>query len=493
MASSSSRLELKLTRTGTVVGTPAYMPPEQNFRQDTDGRSDQFSFAVVLFEALFGQRPFSGKSVDELCSAIMRQDFEDVDQSAAPRWLRRVVARGLKATPSERFPTMHAMVRELERRPIRARRIRRGVVAVLGLGALGVGGGWYADHERTAQCGAPEDGLGDLWSGGTGVAGHVGRTIDGRVEAFVATWRQERWAGCLATRVHGEQSVARFEAQQACLEARKLELRTVVELAPELEDVDAVRAVFGLRDPASCRAGTSDRSSAAADALARAGRLEEALGLLRDDDPWAGVLRAQKLWARGDRDVARVELHRAIAAADAAGLDAVAAQGWTALIKVEAARSEGERAALRGVRGSGRAARADGLGAVQTALAAVARAGDDPRLRARVRRAAAAVAGDPDVAAGYLRSALRDWEAVLGSSDPRVAATLDALADVAEVEAAVAHRLRALAIYEDLFGPEHPQTGRAARRLGESLLARGDEPQARAHLRRAERILGASR
>ena len=53
-------LDVSLTSTGTVLGTPAYMPPEQMRGREADARSDQFSFCVALYESVYGERPFEG-------------------------------------------------------------------------------------------------------------------------------------------------------------------------------------------------------------------------------------------------------------------------------------------------------------------------------------------------------------------------------------------------------------------------------------------------
>jgi serine/threonine protein kinase len=106
----------RLTRTGMVLGTPAYMAPEQHAGDPVDARTDQFSFCVSLYESLYGTRPFAGANPDELCNAIRAGRVATPPRgSAVPRRVRRVLLRGLSADPDDRFPAMHQLLDALER------------------------------------------------------------------------------------------------------------------------------------------------------------------------------------------------------------------------------------------------------------------------------------------------------------------------------------------------------------------------------------------
>jgi serine/threonine protein kinase len=114
-----SALDVALTATGTVLGTPRYMPPEQLTGPDLDARSDQFSFCVALYEALYGVHPLpGGTSVAMLDRGERAQPPPDA--SKVPGAIARAVLRGLERERARRFPSMRALIDELEVRPRRS-------------------------------------------------------------------------------------------------------------------------------------------------------------------------------------------------------------------------------------------------------------------------------------------------------------------------------------------------------------------------------------
>jgi serine/threonine protein kinase len=115
-------LNLALTATGTVLGTPRYMPPEQLTVGELDARSDQFSFCVALYEALYGSHPLRGGTS---VSMLERGDkaLPPPEGGKIPVAIGRAVLRGLERDRAGRFPSMASLIDELvpppRRSPIR--------------------------------------------------------------------------------------------------------------------------------------------------------------------------------------------------------------------------------------------------------------------------------------------------------------------------------------------------------------------------------------
>ena len=101
-----------LTRTGTTLGTVAYMSPEQTMGKKVDQRTDMWSFGVVLYEMLSGQRPFKGDYEQAVIYSILNEKQEPLPQMQAA--LAEVVARALEKEPNRRYQHIGEMSAELE-------------------------------------------------------------------------------------------------------------------------------------------------------------------------------------------------------------------------------------------------------------------------------------------------------------------------------------------------------------------------------------------
>jgi hypothetical protein len=107
-----------LTKTGSVLGTPAYMAPEQWTGAQVGPPADQFAFCVALWEALAKERPYKGSTIEDLKDVVLRG--KRTNESKLPRKLRRVLRRGLDPDPAKRYPNMTALLDAIvrsERKP----------------------------------------------------------------------------------------------------------------------------------------------------------------------------------------------------------------------------------------------------------------------------------------------------------------------------------------------------------------------------------------
>jgi predicted Ser/Thr protein kinase len=119
-----------ITVTGSLLGTPAYMAPEQWGGGVVTPATDQFAYCVALWEALAGERPYRGPTLDEL-RAQAALGPGALDASKIPRQLRTILRRGLDPDPAQRWPNMDALLAQIvrvERRP--------GIALAIGVGVL---------------------------------------------------------------------------------------------------------------------------------------------------------------------------------------------------------------------------------------------------------------------------------------------------------------------------------------------------------------------
>jgi predicted Ser/Thr protein kinase len=136
--------DVNLTTSGSVLGTPAYMAPEQFTGGNVDSRTDQFNFCVSLYEALYGERPFEGKTFEELGNNVAAGKVKPAPEGKQiSNALRATLLRGMSVKPGDRFPTMDHLLAELGRD--RARPWRIGTIALASV-ALLLGIGLASDY-----------------------------------------------------------------------------------------------------------------------------------------------------------------------------------------------------------------------------------------------------------------------------------------------------------------------------------------------------------
>jgi serine/threonine protein kinase len=128
-----SSWDATLTCSGTLVGTPAYMAPEQFAGRLADARSDIFSFCVAFYECLYGERPFPAKEVTELLEALTAgRVARPPSGSDVPARLRRALLVGLRAAPETRYASMAELLAAVRAatRPLQPLRVAAGALVI---------------------------------------------------------------------------------------------------------------------------------------------------------------------------------------------------------------------------------------------------------------------------------------------------------------------------------------------------------------------------
>ncbi len=255
-----------LTLTGSVMRTVGYMAPEQALGQRVDARSDQFSFGVVLYAALYGEKPFADESFDAYVSALERPVPAPRAKADVPAWLRRVVLKGLSYSPSERSASMDALLAALDHDPL-ARR-RRGALAIAGIVALGLAGWAVTRHEvpRAALCPSAASELAGTWDAtakddvkrafaatGAPSAGDSFARAAKALDAYASAWVTMRTEACEAT-IRRQQAPDVYRLRSECLR-EKTELRGLTSVLRRADPgvvASSVKAAYGLTAVSWC-------------------------------------------------------------------------------------------------------------------------------------------------------------------------------------------------------------------------------------------------
>lgn len=239
--------ETRLTQTGAVLGTPAYMAPEQAHGLVPTAAADQFSFCVTAYELLAGQRPFAGATAMAVLANILTGTIHAAPAEAAwPIGLRQALRRGLSVEPRDRFPTMAELLAALERAALPPRRrsvVRRIVIAAsvlalsAGAAALGLGGARAGQETPALQLATVIE----------PVSGRAAATTREAMPAWVAS-RSAPPADAHGRRTPARATMATSAAVIAPVETAPVE-RTPAEPAPEPTDPAEVTRLGRLELP----------------------------------------------------------------------------------------------------------------------------------------------------------------------------------------------------------------------------------------------------
>jgi tetratricopeptide (TPR) repeat protein/predicted Ser/Thr protein kinase len=255
---SAPEVPAHLTATGEAVGTPAYMAPEQ-FEAQADAATDQFSFCATFWEVLYGERPFPGKSVAQIrVAAIEGRLHHDAPSRGAPSWIRPILARGLSADPSERYPDMHALLVEMKRR----RDSKQPWLATVALAVPLVGATMMASPAEDERCQRAGDRAQAVWTeperqtvqerfiaSGHPSAEHAHAMLDLALEQWISGWRTARIETCETAQGRDGRGGVVFDLTMSCLDQRLREIEALVTVVTASDsDVELVSRAAELID-----------------------------------------------------------------------------------------------------------------------------------------------------------------------------------------------------------------------------------------------------
>jgi tetratricopeptide (TPR) repeat protein len=507
----SDEVERQPARESQLFGTPYYMAPEQFDGMPADERADQYAFCLALLEALVDRRIFANNSVSSLMVLKQAAIAEPTFDRVRPRWLAKLLARGLDPDPAKRHPSMTALLDAIAnaQRASSRRRLAFGLGGALVLGAAATYGA--VAPGIAAPCTGSARHIEALWSsaraseiGSAFAAAHpsLGASSWPRIatalEEFGARWIAGHRTACLAAH-HREEPAETTAARTRCLDDRRARLGALLEVFADADtqtvlgadaavralppvatcaDVDTVLAAFGPApgdDPeAVALLDTELRRVDVALELARvelarrgldaAVAIADERGLQHAADA-IGVRRGMLLHLTGDFAEAQRVLEAAVLDAVAQGDDRTALSGLAPLVRTAGSaqlRFDDARAWARW--GEPLATRVDAPASVRAdLLSAIARvegiAHDDAAID-HLERAIALLEADDTASAVPI--ALLQIE--LG----------DALRARGDVEAAIARIGDARDIIEGELGPLHPDHIAATGALGLVLWQRGD-------------------
>ena len=528
LSPTTSALDSRETRDDAIAGTPAYMAPEQHLGLEVGPLADQFAFCVALYEALYGERPFRGKTLAALALNVTRGRLADPPRNrSVPAHLRRALLRGLDNKATRRWPDMQTLLAELQRDT----RGRTGVLVVGAMVVTGVIGGvsWqeWRRGEALATCHADAESIREEWDastvdriatafGSTGLsyAGEAFAQLEPWMDRFVDGWIRNRETVCRAEieggHLEGEQLVRAGD----CLELQRAQFGAFVERIsnPDAFMVqNAVASGAGLPLPDVC----IDPISLARQPTMQAEQRDELMAIR------SGLGRAKVQHATRDLEGAQETLTEARARAEALGHAGVLAsvvleEGRVATTNAEYDRGHDLLVAAHVDAGAIGEDELAAEAAIALARLAVTRSRTDEvrqwsevagmwldRMRTPkddVRRttvleamaAAEGIAGNYDQAVQMQEEVVEQRRRVLGEDHPQVGNAMRRLAVTYTKmgrygEALEGHR-QALASLAGALGENHPDVAYAHHSLGLAYQDHGQDEEALAEYRTAVRL-----
>ena len=521
----TNMLESELTVEGSVMGTPAYMSPEQHLGLSTDARTDQFSFCVTMWEALYGVRPFKAATLPGLTLAVASGLREPPPRDRRiPASLRRAIERGLEVDPAARHPDMNALLGALE---IEARRRRWIVLGGLGATALGLAIAgrliMSPETENPPQCTDMSAHMDEIWSPARRSAiqaslagvevGHAKATavrVGELLDVYSRAWIEAKHEACAATRIRGEQSTDLMDRRMACLDERLEYFRTTLDV---LERAD--KTVVNKADEAVHQLPRLEPCADALRLLAKNPPPDDPELARRVEELRTHLAQVAALDNTAQYDEALARAQQAMATAESLDFPPIRDQAGIGLARVLIRKGKYDDADVRV-----RAAYFSSLGRSDLALAgdasrrlaylgqltarleeglwwarqseALAEAEADEVARAEALKYLGlllSARGEYEPAIEAMTESMQLYEAQLGERHVHVASMLTNLGGVhhrrGREDEAIDHYQRALVLLEAAYGKDHPTVAVTLMNLGGALQADDQLEAARAVLERS--------
>ncbi|MEM7158356.1 MAG: serine/threonine-protein kinase [Myxococcota bacterium] len=528
-STATDRLASPLTEFGVVMGTPAYMAPEQHVGDEVGPPADQYAFCVALWEALHGERPFRARNEKAMLHAKSKGPPASPPGIGVPRAVLSVLARGMAVDASQRWPSMVDLLDALSPR-VRSTRRRRRAAARVALGGAAALAFAIASRRSEPTVEGPCRELAELSSqwdgdtkaevsrvlarGGESYAADTAKRVEQGIDDYVSRWSVVRAEAC-AELPTTEDARALQRRRLACLERRRRRAVAMVEVLadPQTDAVSrAVPLVHGLPSLEVCASeDPEDDRLMVPDDPALAQRVREAQAELEVVRAWlaggryddahtraqqilegaralkhAPLIDLAEMWLGetlmylGQFEAAKDHMVEVLHRAEAADQDAMVVELSTRLVFIEGTKLGRPEAGLRwGRHGEAR----------------LSRGADDGFAEAHLRTAIGSAltdAGRVKEAQKELERAVELWTALEGADDIQTAAARNNLGiafygqgryERAIVEYEEVARIRRLTL-----GPEHPDIAAVLNNLANARFELGEYDRALKEQREVHRI-----
>jgi eukaryotic-like serine/threonine-protein kinase len=259
-----------LTQAGLVMGTPAYMAPEQHAGEALGPQTDQYAFSASLWQALTGGLPFTANTLETLraMKSAGAPEWPKRAAGAPQRWIR-AIRRGLAVTPEERWPNLQELLQELRYDPARTRRLQV-AAGLCGIALAGAAGAWTVWRAQvTAGCKAEGARVTTVWN--AGVSQQIATAFaETNISYATETWshaapqmdqytrelQASRTEACLWGERDGRLSRELLERSRSCFEEHLAQLKSLVEQLQRPDGAVVQRATtvaYGLPLVKECR------------------------------------------------------------------------------------------------------------------------------------------------------------------------------------------------------------------------------------------------